>query len=236
MLASANDTPEAKGALRRWTVVPPPTLYHRWLAWRPSHAACDHSHHRRADRRYCPPVVHNVRASAASLLGGGLCTSPRGTEERRTADAADRRRRADRGAVMGRDQHRLHPALRRPVLPVQARRHHVRHRRRPATSQLPRLRLRRLHYRHVLPGIGTTLRDPQIRHTVLAHAVLFTCSASSSSQARSTLSPGCSGQPRRSRGRYVDALAARIAAYIRSVREHGLAPDGIVAAVTRPQW
>jgi hypothetical protein len=40
------------------------------------------------------------------------------------------------------------------------------------------------------------------------------CSASSSSQARSTSSPGCSGNPcqtQRSRRRYADALAARIA-------------------------
>src|SRR4029077_5988622 len=48
-----------------------------------------------------------------------------------------------------------------------------------------------------------------------------TCSASSSSQARSTSSPACSAKPRlahRSRGRYADARAARIAAYMRLVR------------------
>ena len=112
-----------------------------------------------------------VGASVASLLGGGG-TSPRGREERRTADAADRRRRADRGAVMGRDQHRLHAALRRPALPVQARRHRVRHRRRP---QHPGYR----DFAYVAFTIGmcyqvsdTTLRDPQIRRSVLAHAIL----------------------------------------------------------------
>jgi Protein of unknown function (DUF1345) len=57
----------------------------------------------------------------------------------------------------------------------------------------------------------TTLRDPQIRRSVLAHAVLSYVFGVSSSQARSTSSPDCSGnprQPQRSHRGHADGLAA----------------------------
>ena len=139
-----------------------------------------------------------VGASVASLLGAGYALHLAGAEERRTADAADRRRRADRGAVVDRDQHRLHPALRRPALPVRARRHRVRRRRRPATSRLPRLRLRRLHHRHDATRCPTPrCATPRSGARCSPMPSCPMCSASSSSQARSTSSPDCSGNPAR---------------------------------------
>ena len=76
--------------------------------------------------------------------------------------------------LSGRHRHYLHPALCRPELRVKAGRHRVRHRRRPAASQLPRLRLRRVHHRHVLPGVRHDAARPSCpahrarsRHLVL---------------------------------------------------------------------
>src|ERR1700749_4326509 len=71
----------------------------------------------------------------------------------------------------------------------------------------------------------TTLRDPQIRRTVLAHAILSYVFGVVIVAGSVTSSPDCSGKPRRthrSRRRYADARAACIAGFMRPDSERTL--------------
>jgi hypothetical protein len=141
---------------------------------------------RRARRGYC------WSGPAWPASRGRLRAAPGGAGGRRAAAAAGRRRRADRRALVDGGQHALHAALRRPALPVQARGHCVRLRRRAGRARLPRLCLRRLHHRHVLPGARHDAAIPGSGAPGSPARSCPTCLAWSSWQVRSTSSPGCS--------------------------------------------
>src|SRR5207247_1484845 len=132
---------EAIGNTQTMTGVPAPTLYHRWLGW-----------HAPAMRRAVTVLIAGLIVAVAQLRCG--------------TGAADWRRRAHRHAVVDRDEHGLHPALRRPALPVHAGGHRVRRPGGARAARLPRLCLRRVHHRHDLPGVGhhaARSPDPALR-------------------------------------------------------------------------
>ena len=123
---------------------------------------------KREDETRGSATVLLLGASVASLLGVGFALVLAGRQQRSTSGAAYRRRRAHRHACRGRWSIRSSPCATRTRPLDRGRGHRLRRRRRTGGTHVPRLCLRRIHDRHVLPGVRHHgARSPDPAHSAL---------------------------------------------------------------------